>query len=239
MSPQPLTEDQIDDLLLSARYGDLDDLRTALTDLSTARATTPFIVLHTTLDPESKNTPLHYAAANGHNDVVTYLLSLLPTASTASSAAQSATTEASSTDAVTASALTQQPPPSSSTSQPPTAPHTSAAPLLNARNSAGNTPLHWAALNGHLEIVKALVQAGADIGVQNAAGRSAVGEAEVAAMGEGETAGRVGEVVVWLLGVWGGVEEGVSGKQEEVNGVGEQNGEGEQVVNGTGEGAAR
>jgi ankyrin repeat protein len=34
--------------------------------------------------------------------------------------------------------------------------------LINVQNEQGNTPLHWAALNGHLEVVKALVQNGAD-----------------------------------------------------------------------------
>ena len=31
---------------------------------------------------------------------------------------------------------------------------------LNAQNKAGNTPLHWAALNGHLPAVKVLLENG-------------------------------------------------------------------------------
>ncbi|KAJ5199257.1 hypothetical protein N7491_000187 [Penicillium cf. griseofulvum] len=50
--------------------------------------------------------------------------------------------------------------------------------LVNHRNNSGNTPLHWAALNAHLECVKALVEAGADLDVKNDAGHDAVFLAE-------------------------------------------------------------
>ena len=50
--------------------------------------------------------------------------------------------------------------------------------LVNHRNYSGNTPLHWAALNTHLECVKALVGAGADLTVKNDAGHDAVFLAE-------------------------------------------------------------
>lgn len=50
--------------------------------------------------------------------------------------------------------------------------------FINCRNNSGNTPLHWAALNTHLECVKALVEAGADLDIKNDAGHDAVFLAE-------------------------------------------------------------
>ncbi|CRG87302.1 hypothetical protein PISL3812_04319 [Talaromyces islandicus] len=50
--------------------------------------------------------------------------------------------------------------------------------FLNHRNYTGNTPLHWAALNTHLDCVKALVEAGADISLKNDAGHDALFLAE-------------------------------------------------------------
>ncbi|GBF62676.1 ankyrin repeat protein [Trichophyton mentagrophytes] len=50
--------------------------------------------------------------------------------------------------------------------------------FINHKNHSGNTPLHWAALNTHLECVKALVEAGADIILKNNAGHDAVFVAE-------------------------------------------------------------
>lgn len=50
--------------------------------------------------------------------------------------------------------------------------------LVNHKNYSGNTPLHWAALNTHLECVKLLVDAGADVSLKNAAGHDAVFLAE-------------------------------------------------------------
>ncbi|KAJ7645966.1 ankyrin repeat-containing domain protein [Mycena polygramma] len=62
--------------------------------------------------------------------------------------------------------------------------------LLSAGNNAGSTPLHWAALNSHLEVVKKLVQfqggPGIDlIDIKNAGGRSPLAEAELAGWDEG------------------------------------------------------
>jgi len=62
--------------------------------------------------------------------------------------------------------------------------------LLSAQNSAQSTPLHWAALNQHLLIVQKLVLfsggPGIDlIDIKNSAGRSPLGEAEMAGWDEG------------------------------------------------------
>lgn len=52
------------------------------------------------------------------------------------------------------------------------------SPLVNHGNKEGNTPLHWAAYNGHLEVVKTLLGSGADMWVKNSAGHLAMFEAE-------------------------------------------------------------
>lgn len=86
------------------------------------------------------------------------------------------------------------------------------AALLGRRNKAGNTPLHWAALNGHVEAVRGLVEAGADPYVQNAVGHDAIYEAEV---------NDRREAVEWML-----KEGGLEG----LEGEGEAEGEGEEGV---------
>lgn len=51
-------------------------------------------------------------------------------------------------------------------------------PLVNAQNESGNTPLHWAALNGHLETVKLLCNSEADPLLKNQAGHDSYYEAQ-------------------------------------------------------------
>ena len=50
--------------------------------------------------------------------------------------------------------------------------------LVFQKNEQGNSPLHWAALTGNLEIVKHLVGCGADVSLKNEAGRYPIFEAE-------------------------------------------------------------
>ena len=85
----------------------------------------------------------------------------------------------------------------------PTAPADKSAPsLVNHRNVAGNTPLHWASLNGCLEVVKALVAVGADAGELNGAGHDAVFEAERSGREEGR------RVAQWMLENCKGLDRG-------------------------------
>jgi uncharacterized protein len=91
-------------------------------------------------------------------------------------------------------------------------------PFLNLTNASGNTPLHWASLNGHLEAVKLLIEAGGDITIFNKAGHDAVFEAEV---------NDKKEVVDWLLGHVEALEKSVGGRAS--NGEGSAGGEEELV----------
>jgi len=51
--------------------------------------------------------------------------------------------------------------------------------ILNRQNKSGNTALHWAALNGHVEVLLALLQHGSDPSILNTAGHDALFEAEL------------------------------------------------------------
>ena len=73
-----LDEETIDDLLYETRAGDLSSLTTLLTTLSTTNSQPQSHILLAAVDFISRNTPLHYAAANNHLPITTYLLSLLP-----------------------------------------------------------------------------------------------------------------------------------------------------------------
>ena len=94
-------------------------------------------------------------------------------------------------------------------------PRQSVLELLNRNNSSGNTSLHWAAMNGHLECVKVLVGAGGDATIKNGAGREAAVEAE--------RAGKE-DVASFLLSVTpadGIVEEGETNETVDAGAAGE------------------
>jgi ankyrin repeat protein len=119
--------------------------------------------------------------------------------------------------------------------------------ILDRRNVAGNTPLHWAALNGHLDAVKELVGAGAGLDGRNEVGRKAVDEAEGAGWVEVEEwlrvrggSGRDGEEQEGEEQVLSaGVEEGADGEKVEYGDserVGAEDGDGEQAMGNLGVG---
>ncbi|RJE18624.1 ankyrin repeat protein [Aspergillus sclerotialis] len=200
MAQIQLSTETIDDLIYSARAGDLAALKEDLGALSTQHSCSEGTVIASAIDsePESEGGTgaclLHFPAANGNLEILNYLLQSLQNETKAS--------------------------------------------VVNHRNHSGNTPLHWAALNTHLECVKALVEAGADISIKNDAGLDAVFLAERSAWsaeedGEGEgskgegEAGAEGEekgkmspgrmVVEWLLSVGEEVEG-----NENANGDGDE-----------------
>ena len=63
---------------------------------------------------------------------------------------------------------------------PSRAAHSQAPQNAKAVNSDGNTPLHWACLNGHAPVASALLAAGARASHLNAALRTPVDEAQAA-----------------------------------------------------------
>jgi len=144
------------ELLEAARYDEIDLVRAILRVHPR---------LATYQNPDSGNTALHMASANGHANVVKLLLSLAPPFS----------------DSAPSSTCTVETTSSSSTQQS----------LIMIPNKSGNTPLHWAAANGREEIVALLLSAGSksksscgadgdhggvDVLKRNAFGRSALTE---------------------------------------------------------------
>ncbi|ODV94785.1 hypothetical protein PACTADRAFT_50644 [Pachysolen tannophilus NRRL Y-2460] len=65
-----LTQEEIDVIIDDARYGDLEELQEIFKEVD------PSLLL-TMRDEYTLNTPIHMAAANGHTEVIKYLLSLL------------------------------------------------------------------------------------------------------------------------------------------------------------------
>ena len=190
-----LSADNIDDLVYACRTNDVDWLKEYIPRWAGQLNTTNSEIVKSAVDMDedgmgSRACLLHYPAANGNLDLVTYLLETL------SVGESSGTTETNDEDMGHSTATTTQ-------EQP--ARHQ--ADLVNHQNVSGNTPLHWAALNGHLEIVKALVQAGADPTIVNEAGRDAVVEAEYSSK---ESAA---ECANWLLKECESLERGAHGAQ--------------------------
>ncbi|GMK57098.1 hypothetical protein CspeluHIS016_0309380 [Cutaneotrichosporon spelunceum] len=145
MAPTP---DELEDLVLSARYGDLEDVQ--------AFADTYDWELAAGARDDRGNSALHMACGNGHVDVLKLILAHVPS-----------------------SALPA---------------------LLAAKNDAGSPAVHWAVLNNHVACVQALVDAG---GIQvlkqtNAAGRDAFAEALFAGEGKEEVAGWI-EGYIWKI----------------------------------------
>ncbi|KAL1851263.1 ankyrin repeat-containing protein [Paecilomyces lecythidis] len=151
-APIALSFEAIDDLIYDARSGDLDALKTDVENLSKEHGCSAAAIIESAVDTEDESEGgtgaclLHWPAANGNIEILSYLLTTLSSTSTPSS-------------------------------------------IINHRNHSGNTPLHWAALNTHLECVKALVEAGADLDTKNDTGHDAVFLAERTAWSTEEKGG--------------------------------------------------
>ncbi|CAO2647257.1 Nn.00g081790.m01.CDS01 [Neocucurbitaria sp. VM-36] len=68
-------EDAIDEILYLARANEAAELESYLSQLSAQTNRPKAELVIAAVDPYSKNSALHYAAANGHNDVVKLLIS--------------------------------------------------------------------------------------------------------------------------------------------------------------------
>jgi hypothetical protein len=61
-----MNEDIVDEILYLARANEVDELSTYLADVSAQAKQSKAELVATAADSHSKNTALHYAAANGH-----------------------------------------------------------------------------------------------------------------------------------------------------------------------------
>ncbi|EON63052.1 hypothetical protein W97_02279 [Coniosporium apollinis CBS 100218] len=69
--PAPsLAEDETDDILYLSRTNEATELSAFLTELSMKYSYPQSAILAAAVDPESKNNVLHYAGANGHEDIL-------------------------------------------------------------------------------------------------------------------------------------------------------------------------
>lgn len=139
-----MTLDDIDDLLYLTRVNEVSELQQTISDLAAKNNCTPGEILLRGVDPDSKNTVIHYASANGFPDLLKSFFAQL-------------------SDNNNQGRLVA---------------------VINSQNHQGNTALHWAAYNGHLEVAKCLLTGGANMWLKNASGHLAVFEAERAERNE-------------------------------------------------------
>ena len=144
-----LTPDEIDDVLYFTRANEGSELQETLSTLEGKYNRSIEEILRASVDPASKNTVLHYCSANGLTDLLKTFLQQLGWDPTATHVVENIEHY-----------------------------HGPEVCLLASANDQGNTPLHWAAINGHLEVVKLLVAAGVDLWRKNHAGHLALFEAE-------------------------------------------------------------
>jgi len=180
-SPTP-TPDELDDLIYFSRTGDLDSLRDLISELCKRHACPPAVILASAIDVDAEG-------LGSQSSLLHY-----PAANGNLKVVQFL--------------LSQLTGPGSSGANGTIAGE-SAPDLVNHRNVNGNTPLHWAGMNGHLEVVKVLVGAGADPTIVNGAGKDAVVESEASAK-EGAR-----ECADWMLKNCDGLDKGIGGAKEE------------------------
>lgn len=182
-----ISPESLDDLIYDARVGELDSLRATIDEVATKQSCAASKILVSAIDEDTDGSGsgcslLHWPSANGNVEILKFLLSLFQSPSSVEGREKQNT------------ALENR------------------KELVNRKNRNGNTTLHWAALNGHLQCVQLLVEAGGDPTITNEAGHDAVFEAEVS----GKDGAK--EVAEWLLAHCEGLEKGAKGRGEEAEG---------------------
>ncbi|KAF2826744.1 ankyrin [Ophiobolus disseminans] len=71
-----LDEDSVDEILYLARANEAAELASYLSELSAQTTRARAELVAAAIDPDSKNGALHYAAANGHHDIIKLLFSV-------------------------------------------------------------------------------------------------------------------------------------------------------------------
>lgn len=150
-----LTLDDVDDLIYFTRVSEAEDLKATISSLAQKHNCREGDIVSAAVDPDSGNTLLHYCSANGFTDLLKGFLDQLGVQRQQLPATESSDEWKDFNPTVAAN---EHP--------------------INRQNSQGNTPLQWAAYNGHVEVVKVLVSAGANMWIKNAAGHLAMFEAE-------------------------------------------------------------
>ncbi|KAL7625830.1 ankyrin repeat-containing protein [Parahypoxylon ruwenzoriense] len=186
--PLQISEDEIDDLISMARFGEDAELAALLDGLASREKATKAKIIEAARD-DGENTCLHMAAANGHGtsnyDVKHSKIGLMAIVDPMTSAlARSShmhlvikvsyiplTTTAETVTMILSNFPTPVkeeqaarigPEPESPSPAPSSKEAQSAEPsFVNAKNSYGNTALHWACLGGHLDVAKLLLSRGA------------------------------------------------------------------------------
>lgn len=150
MAPR-LSEDEVDDVLYLSRVGDNGDLSDFLNALAEREKVSLADILITAKN-EAKSTGLHMAAGNGHlgkfdRPIFAYLTSLdMSATSTADHTVETVRTLLQCFDGK---------------------PKEEKQAFVDEANEHGNTGLHWAALGGHLDTVKLLMEHGASPALAN------------------------------------------------------------------------
>ena len=178
MSTLSLHAEELDDLTYYARAGDLVALKATITQISSSYSCPQDTILAATLDEDDDRPELSSGCCLLHWPAANGNEAIL---------------------SYLLSLLSSKP---DSTDGP----LKSTSTLINHKNKSGNTPLHWAALNGHLSCVKELVNAGADPLITNNAGHDALYEADSSAKEGGR------EVAEWILANCAGLEKVTNGE---------------------------